>query len=49
MKQFVKEIKKGDRRGSLNHLYEPTISDEVFEIVSKEWNVNGNVCEVLDK
>ena len=29
--------------------YKPTISDEVFKIISKEWNVNGNVCEVLDK
>ena len=49
MRKFVKQSKKGGRCNAFNQHYESEISDEVFNIISKVLNVNGNVCEILEK
>ena len=51
MRHFVKQIIKRGRCSALNQHYKSNISQEVFNIISKELNVNGNdnVCEIIDK
>ena len=49
MRHFVGQSTKGGRCGSYNQYSKSTISDDVFNIISKELNVNGNVCEIVDK
>ena len=49
MRNFVgKAIKRG-RWIAFNQHYKSEISDEVFNIISKELNVNGNICDLLEK
>ena len=40
---------KGGRCNAFNQHYKSEISDEVFNIISKELNVNGNICNLLEK
>ena len=51
MRNFVRQSIKGGRCSALNQYYRSNISQEVFNIISKELNVNGkdNVCEFIDK
>ena len=49
MRNFVRKAIKGGRCNALNQHYKNEISDEVFNIISKELNVNGNICETLEK
>ena len=49
MRRFVRQSIKGGRCGSFNQYYKSTISDEVFNIISKDFNVNGNVCGIVYK
>ena len=49
MRNFVRKAIKGGRCNAFNQHYKSEISDEVFNIVSKELNVDGNVCDVLEK
>ena len=49
MRKFVRKSIKGGRCNAFNQRYESEISDEVFNIISKELNVNGNECEILEK
>ena len=49
MRIFVKKRIKGGRCNAFNQRYKSEISDEVFNIISKELNVNGNICEILEK
>ena len=51
MRHFVRQIIKGGRCSALNQYYKSNISKEVFNIISKELNVNGkdNVCEIINK
>ena len=49
MRNFVRKAITGGRCNAFNQHYKCEISDEVFNISSKELNVNGNVCEVLEK
>ena len=42
-RHFVRQSISGGRCSTL------TISDSVFNIVSKELGVDGNICEILDK
>ena len=51
MRHFVRQSIKGGRCSALNQYYESNISQEVFNIISKELNVNGkdNVCEIINK
>ena len=51
MRHFVRKSIKGGRCSALNQYYKSNISQEVFNIISKELNVNGkdNVCETINK
>ena len=49
MRHFVVQSIKGGRCSVLNQYYKSNISDEVFSVISKELNINGNVSEVLEK
>ena len=49
MRNFVRKAIKGGRCNAFNQHYKSEISDEVFIIISKELNVNGNICEILEK
>ena len=49
MRNFVHNSIRGGRCVALNQNIKPTIPDEVSIIISKELNVSGNVCEILEK
>ena len=49
MRCFVRQSIKIGRCSALSQYYESTISDEVFHIISKELDINGNIREILDK
>ena len=49
MRNFVRKASKGGRCNAFNQHYKSENSDEVFNIISKELNVNGNICEILEK
>ena len=49
MRNFVRKAIKGGRCKAFNQHYKSEISDEVFKIFSKELNVNGNICDLLEK
>ena len=49
MRNFVRKAIKGGRCNAFNQHYKSEISDEVFNIICKELNVNGNICEILEK
>ena len=49
MRNFVRKTIKGGRCNAFNQHYISLISDEVFNIMSRELNVNGNVCDILEK
>ena len=49
MRNFVRKAIKGGRCKAFNQHYKSEISDEVFNIISKELNVDGNECEILEK
>ena len=46
---FVRQCIKRGRCRSFSHYYKSVNSDEVFNIISKELNVNGNRFDILDK
>ena len=51
MRNYVRKATKGGRCNSFNQYYKSEISDEVFNIISKELNfdnVSGNVCDILE-
>ena len=52
MRYFVRQSIKGGRCSALNQYYKSNISQEVFNIISKELNIddiNDIVCEIIDK
>ena len=51
MRPFVRQSIEGSRCSALNQYYKSNISQEVFNIISKELNVNDNdnVCEIMNK
>ena len=49
MRNFVRKAIKGGRCNAFNLHYKSEISDEVFNIISKELNVKGKICEILEK
>ena len=49
MRNFVRKSIKGGRCNVFNQHYISEITDEVFIIISKELNVYGNICEILEK
>ena len=49
MRNIVRKSIKGARCVALNQSYKSTISEKVRNIFSKEVDVNGNICEILEK
>ena len=49
MRHFVRKSIKSGRCARCNQFYKSSFSDEVFNIISQESNVKGNICEILDK
>ena len=49
MRNFVRKAIKGGRCNAFNQHYKSEISDEAFNIISKELNVNGDICDLLEK
>ena len=49
MRNFARKAVKGGRCNAFNQHYKSEISDEVFNIISKELNFNGNICDLLEK
>ena len=49
MRHFVRQSIKSGRCVSFNQYYKSTVSDEVFNISSKELDDNRNLCEILQK
>ena len=49
MRNFDRESIKGGRCNAFNQHNESENSDEVFNFISKELNVNGNICDLLEK
>ena len=49
MRNFVRKSIKGGRCNAFTQHYNSEISDEVFIVISKELEVNGNICDILEK
>ena len=49
MRSFLRNAIEGGRCNDFNQHYKSDISDEVFNIISKELNVSGNICDLLEK
>ena len=49
MRCFVRKSMKIGRCSGLNQYFKSTFSAEVFNIVSEELGVNGNIYEILDE
>ena len=49
MPGFVRQSIKGGRCSALNQRLKSALSDQVFNFISKELDINGNICEFLDK
>ena len=49
LRNFVRNSIKGGRCNAFNQHYKSEISDEVFKIFSRKINVNGNICNFLEK
>ena len=49
MINFVRKNVKGGRCNAFIRLYKFGIGDKVFGILSKELNVNGKICDLLEK
>ena len=49
MRHFARKSIKGGRCTTLNQYFKSTVSDEVFNIMSQEIGVIGNICEILDE
>ena len=48
-RHFVRQSIKKGRYSTLNQYYKAAFSGEVFDNISKELNVNGNKCKILNK
>ena len=49
MRNFVRKAIKSGRCNAFNQHYKSEISNEALNIISTELNVNGNICEILEK
>ena len=51
VRHFVRQSIKGGRFSALNQYFKSNLSQEVFNFISKELNVNGNdnVCDIIKK
>ena len=49
MNNFVRKAIKSGRCNAFSQHYESEFSDEMFIIISKKLNGNGEICEILEK
>ena len=49
MRQFSRQRIKGGRCLAFNQYFKSSISDEVFNVISKNLNNNDNICDFLDE
>ena len=49
MRNFVRQSIKCGRCNAFNQHYKTEISDDLFNIISKELNINSIVCDLLEK
>ena len=49
MRNYERKIVKGSRCNVFNQHFKSEIRDEVLKIISKELNLNGNICDLLEK
>ena len=49
MRNFVSQSIKGARCSALNQYYRSSFSDNVFNIITQELNVQSNICEIMEK
>ena len=49
LRHFVRQSIKGGSCSTSTQFYKSNISDEVFNIISKDLEFDGNVCEILEK
>ena len=49
MRHFVRQSIKQGRCNAFNQHYKSEISDEVFDFISKELDINGDMCEISEK
>ena len=49
MRHFLRKSIKVGRCSAWNQYYKPSISDNVFKMISKELDIYGNICEILDE
>ena len=49
MRYFVRKSIKGGRCSASKQFFKSIFSDEVFNILSKDLDINGNICEILDE
>ena len=49
LRYFVRQSIKRGRCSSLNQHYNSTISNEVFNFISRELDINGKICEISNK
>ena len=49
LRNFARKSTEGGRCNVFNQYYKSGFPDEVFNIISKKLNVNGNICEIFEK
>ena len=49
MKNFVRKSIKGGRCIAFKQQFKSEMADEVFNFFLKELDINGNICETLEK
>ena len=49
MRNFLKQSIKGGRCNAFNQHFKSEILDELFTIISKELDINGNICQILEQ
>ena len=49
MRNLVRKAIKSGRFKAFNQHYKSEFSNEVFVIISKKLDVNGDICEILEK
>ena len=49
LRHFVRQTIKSGRCVALNQFCKSIVPDEMFNIIAKELDVNGNTCEILEK
>ena len=48
MRWFIRNSIKGGRCCAFNQYYKSEISNKIFKTISEEFNVNGNICDIIN-